>query len=67
LSKIYSTVLILGNHEEKFLRFLYNKAYNNKALTEMKTTPDFEILATNLLVDEIEFLKQSYYTFTIKE
>jgi hypothetical protein len=33
----------------------------------MKTTPDFEILATNLLVDEIEFLKQSYYTFTIKE
>lgn len=30
LSKLYSTVLILGNHEEKFLRFLYNKVNNKK-------------------------------------
>jgi len=67
LSILYSTVLILGNHEEKFLRFLYNKANNKKALAEMKTTPDFEILARTLLDDEIEFLKQSYYTFNIKE
>ena len=67
LSKLYSTVLILGNHEEKFLRFLYNKANNKKALSEMKTTPDFEILASTLLDDEIEFLKQSYYTYNIKE
>ena len=67
LSKLYSTVLILGNHEEKFLRFLYNKANNKKALAEMKTTPDFEILESTLLDDEIEFLKQSYYTYNIKE
>ena len=55
LSKLYSTVLILGNHEEKFLRFLYNKVNNKKALVEMKTTPDFEILESTLLDDEIEF------------
>ena len=67
LSKLHSTILILGNHEEKFLRFLYNKENNKKALAEMKTTPDFEILASNLLVDEIEFLKQSFYTYNIKE
>lgn len=67
LSKLYSTVLILGNHEEKFLRFLYNKVNNKKALAEMKTTPDFEILESTLLDDEIEFLKQSFYTFNIKE
>ena len=67
LSKLYTTVLILGNHEEKFLRFLYNKANNKKALAEMKTTPDFEILASTLLDDEIGFLKQSYYTYKIKE
>jgi Icc-related predicted phosphoesterase len=67
LSKLYSTLLILGNHEEKFLRYLYNKEHNPKALREMKITPDFENLAINLNSEEIEFLKQSYYTYTIKE
>ena len=28
LSKIYSTNLVLGNHEEKLLRYLYNKDNN---------------------------------------
>lgn len=67
LSKSYSTILILGNHEEKFLRYLYNKEYNLKALKEMKITNDFSSLATNLSSDEIEFLKKSYYTYSIKE
>jgi serine/threonine protein phosphatase 1 len=67
LSKIYSTNLVLGNHEEKFLRYLYNKDNNLRALKEMLITPDFENLAIRLNYEEIEFLKQSYYTYSIKE
>ena len=67
LSKTYSISLILGNHEEKFLRYMQHKQTNSKALATMKITPDFELLAQNLKTDEIDFLKQSYYTFNIKE
>ena len=67
LSKNYSTKLILGNHEEKFLRYLYNKDNNLRALKEMLITPDFESLALGLKYEEIEFLKQSYYNYSIKE
>ena len=67
LSKIYPVVLILGNHEEKFLRYMQHKIDNPKAIESMKIPPDFEILAKNLKEDEVNFLKQSYYTFNIKE
>ena len=35
LSKKNKTILILGNHEEKFLRYLHNKAHNVKALEQI--------------------------------
>jgi hypothetical protein len=67
LSKTYSISLILGNHEEKFLRYLQHKQTNSKALATMKITPDFELLAQNLKTDEIEFLKQSFYNYYLEQ
>jgi hypothetical protein len=67
LSKTYSIRLILGNHEEKFLRYLQHKQTNSKALVTLKITPDFELLAQNLKTDEIDFLKQSYYTYYLAQ
>ena len=67
LSKTYSISLILGNHEEKFLRYLHHKQTNSKALATMKITPDFELLAQNLNPDEIEFLKQSFYNYYLEQ
>ena len=67
LSKTYSISLIIGNHEEKFLRYLQHKQTNSKALATMKITPDFELLAQNLKTDEIDFLKQSFYTYYLEQ
>jgi serine/threonine protein phosphatase 1 len=66
LSLKYNVILILGNHEEKFLRYLQHKQTNSKALATMKITPDFELLAQNLKIEEIDFLKQSFYTYYLE-
>ena len=67
LSKRNKTILILGNHEEKFLRYLHNKVHNVKALKQMKITTDFQLLKQELTNEEIDFLKSSYYSYTIFE
>ena len=67
LSKENKTILILGNHEEKFLRYLHNKAHNFKALEQMKITTDFQALEQELSTEELDFLKSSYYSYTIIE
>lgn len=66
LSNSFSIRLILGNHEEKFLRYLHHKQTNSKALATMKITPDFELLAQNLKTDEIDFLKHSFFTYYLE-
>lgn len=59
LSKNINVQLILGNHEEKFHRYLdKNKELNNDLFNSYKR------LLTN---DEIEFLKKSYYNYYIKK
>jgi len=67
LSLDYEVMLILGNHEEKFLRYLRNKKQNPKALKEMIISADFFTLEENLTSDELSFLHQSYYSFRIAE
>ena len=67
LSISYNVRLILGNHEEKFLRYLRNKKLNPKALKEMIISPDFLTLEENLTTEEINYLHQSYYSFRIPE
>ncbi len=67
LSLNYEVKLILGNHEEKFLRYLRNKKENPKALKEMIILPDFNSLEENLTEEELNFLCQSYYSFRIED
>lgn len=67
LSLKLNVKLILGNHEEKFLRYLRNKKQNPKALKEMIVLPDFKSLEENLTVEELNFLHQSYYSFRIAD
>ncbi len=67
LSKKLNVNLILGNHEDKFLRFLFNREFNQKALLDMKITFDFEHLAEHLTKEEVNFLKNGYFNFHLKE
>ncbi len=67
LSIKQSVTLIIGNHEDKFLRYLHNREKNLKALQAMKITADFELLAENLTLEEITFLKNSYFNYTLKQ
>lgn len=64
LSLNYHVVLILGNHEEKFLRYLKNQEHNESALGKMMNTDDFEQLS-ELTTAELEFLKNAYLYYSI--
>ncbi len=67
LSKKQNVKLVLGNHEDKFLRYMHNRKFNKKALADMKVPADFEILGEHLTLQEIALLKQSYFNYFIKE
>lgn len=67
LSLNYRVILILGNHEEKFLRYLRNKKENPKALKDMIIYPDFTVLEENLTTEELNFLHNSYYSYKIQD
>ena len=67
LSRKYKVKLILGNHEEKFLRFLKNKESNVNALQAMKNTEVFEQLDNLASKDEIDMLKNAYFYYKLPE
>lgn len=62
LSEKMNVTLILGNHEEKFLRYLKNVENNPSALAQMKNVQQYAILAHQLTDADIRFLEGSYYT-----
>ena len=61
LSKLYSTVLILGNHEEKFLRFIQHINDASGIEKEMTGIDKFHDLYKKLNDEELRFLKDAYY------
>ena len=65
LSLIHSVVLILGNHEEKFLRFIKNSESNINALSEMQNTKEFDDLLAHLSINEIEMLQSAFLYYSI--
>lgn len=65
LSQKYAVVLILGNHEEKFLRYLDHKKFNVSAIKNMKGTEEFEELMLQLDDSDIEFLSSAYINYNI--
>jgi len=65
LSLIHSVVLILGNHEEKFLRYIKNKDSNRSALQEMQNVQEFDDLLKHLSYNEIEMVQSSFLYYSI--
>ena len=67
LSLNYDVKLILGNHEEKFLRYLQHLENKTGMENQMSGTSEFPILIEGLSLEEINFLKNAYYSFVLKE
>jgi serine/threonine protein phosphatase 1 len=65
LSEKYAVVLILGNHEEKFLRYLSHKMNNQSAVKSMKGTAEFDDLILQLDDVDIKFLSIAYFNYNI--
>jgi calcineurin-like phosphoesterase family protein len=65
LSEKNVVVLILGNHEEKFLRYLDHKKNNQSALKNMKGTEKFDELIQQLDETDIKFLSSAYTNYNI--
>lgn len=67
LSLNYDVKLILGNHEEKFLRYLQHLENKTGMENQMSGISEFPTLIEGLSIDEINFLKNAYYSFVLKD
>lgn len=67
LSEYYNVKLIIGNHEEKLLRFLHNKKYNLKAFNQMNLQFDYYELEKNISPQILNFLEKGYFSYRIPE
>ena len=67
LSEFCSFTLILGNHEEKFLRYLHHLETKSGLEQQMKGTDDFPKLIEGIGEPEIQLLKKAYYTIQLEE
>ena len=67
LSLNYNVKLILGNHEEKFLRYLTHIENKTGLELQMTGTSEFPRLIEELKTAEINFLKSAYYSIELKE
>lgn len=67
LSKKYDTKLIVGNHEEKFFRYLNHIKNKPKLLLEMIGIDEFEYLNNNLNTEEKCFIQNAYFNLNIPE
>ena len=67
LSARYSTILILGNHEEKLLRFNHHKNMKDEFLHKMQDTDNLKFLEQNLNSLDIEFLSSSYINYNLTD
>jgi predicted MPP superfamily phosphohydrolase len=65
LASKYSLILILGNHEEKFLRYLHHSSANKSIVAQMKGTERFDALNSRLDQSDIEFLKSAFINYNI--
>lgn len=59
--------LILGNHEEKFLRWLHHVENKTGVESSMSGTQEFPGLVASLNDLELDWLKGAYYSLFIKE
>ena len=67
LSLEYNVKLILGNHEEKFLRYLKHIENKTGLETQMSGISEFPRLIKGLAAEEIAFLKSAHYSIELQE
>jgi serine/threonine protein phosphatase 1 len=67
LTTKFDVKLILGNHEEKFLRYLHHLENKTGLEVQMSGTSEFPTLIEGLNVDELNFLKNAYYSLVFEE
>ena len=65
LSKQCQFKLILGNHEEKFLRYLNHIEKKTGLENQMKGTEEFPLLIEKLDSNDIQLIKSAYYSFSL--
>jgi len=66
-SKQLKVQLILGNHEEKFLRYVQHIRTGSGREKEMKGIEEFPTLLDGLGDEELRFLEGAYYTLHLPE
>lgn len=67
LSKKFQVILIEGNHDEKFNRWVEHYKNESSIANEMSNTVLFHEIFTELLDDEIEFMQNCVRYFRIEE
>lgn len=67
ISEFYMVDLIIGNHEEKFLRFIYNKNNNLEAFEQMNLKFDLYALEKNITPSILNFLTLGYFSYRIPD
>ena len=67
LSVRHRVSLILGNHEEKFLRYRRHRAAGKGVERQMLGTEEFPMLMERLQSIHFEFLENAYYTLHLPE
>ena len=66
-SKQKKVRLIIGNHEEKFLRYVQHLQNGLGIEKKMKGTEEFDNILSGLKQDELLFLQQGYHSWHIPE
>jgi serine/threonine protein phosphatase 1 len=66
-SKEVEVKLVLGNHEEKFLRYVKHVRSGSGQEKEMTGTEEFPTLLATISENEFEFLQQSFYSLHLPE
>jgi serine/threonine protein phosphatase 1 len=67
ISEFYTVDLILGNHEEKFLRFINNKNNNLEAFKQMNLKFDLNAIEKNITPSILNFLRLGYFSYRIQK
>jgi serine/threonine protein phosphatase 1 len=65
LSTQNNLILILGNHEEKFLRYVIQKKSKKILKKNSSKIEEFELLLKNIDKDDLKFLSNSYINYNI--
>ncbi len=66
-SNRFNVQLVLGNHEEKFLRYVHHIKAASGLETEMKGIDEFPNLLSGLNDDELTFLQRAYHALHLPD